>query len=217
MQQQIIIIGLGQFGMSLARNLSERGVEILAVDMDQEKVDAIAPFVANAVAIDATDEMSLAQLRPASRNSVICAMGHSSKEAAVICTALLRQMGCQHIVARATSKTYHRILQLVGAHEVINPELDFGKRFATHLIYRGLVVDSVPEYDLELTEIRLPESMIGKSLAQLALPKRYEINVVAIKRNGERLRVNPSEPLAAGDILLIVADERAIAKLAKEA
>ena len=110
MAKQIMIIGLGQFGMALAQALAERGVEVLAVDLSQEKVDLASEFVTRAVALDATDENDLAKLQPAERDSVICAMGASSKESAIICTALLRQLGCKHIVARASSATYRRIL-----------------------------------------------------------------------------------------------------------
>ena len=108
MTKQIMIIGLGQFGMALAQALSERGVEVLAVDVLREKVDIASEFVTHAVAVDATDETALAKLIPAERDSVICAMGASSKESAIICTALLRQMGCKHIVSRASSATYRR-------------------------------------------------------------------------------------------------------------
>ena len=88
MSKQIMIIGLGQFGMSLARTLAERGAEVLAVDISQEKVDAASEFVSRAVAVDATDENALAGLLPAERDAVVCAMGDSSKDAAIICTAL---------------------------------------------------------------------------------------------------------------------------------
>jgi len=217
MSKQIMIIGLGQFGMALAQTLAERGVEVLAVDISQEKVDLAAEFVSRAVAVDATDENDLASLRPAERDSVICAMGNSSKEAAVICTALLRQLGCKHIVSRASSATYRRILFMVGAHEVIIPEQDFGKRFATHLLYRNMIPDNESASDLSLTEIKLPSFMVGKTLLDLALPKKYGIIVAAIRRNGTLYRPDPTKQLQENDMLLIVPDERAIEKLSKEA
>lgn len=210
-----MIIGLGLFGMSLAESLAERGVEVLAVDILPERVDAAARFVAHAVTIDATDEAALEHLLPASRDIVVCAIGQSSQKSAIICTALLRQMGCPHIIARACSTTYSRILTMVGAHEVINPELDFGKRFATHIMYRNLIADATPQTELELTELRLPEFMVGKTLIELALPKRFQIIVAAIQRHDQLLRPQPDQPLQAGDLLLVVCDQYALAKLAK--
>ena len=217
MAKQIMIIGLGQFGMALAQALAERGVEVLAVDLSQEKVDLASEFVTRAVALDATDENDLAKLQPAERDSVICAMGASSKESAIICTALLRQLGCKHIVARASSATYRRILFMVGAHEVIIPEQDFGKRFATHLLYRNMIPDNESASDLSLTEIKLPHFMVGKTLLDLALPKKYGIIVAAVRRDGTLYRPDPNKPLKENDMLLIVSDEKAIEKLSREA
>ncbi len=217
MGKQVMIIGLGQFGMALAQALAERNVEVLAVDMEQEKVDLASEFVTHAVAVDATDENALAKLLPAERDSVICAMGSSSKESAIICTALLRQMGCKHIVARASSATYRRILFMVGAHEVIIPEQDFGRRFATHLLYRNMIPESDTTSELNLTEIKLPQFMNGKTLQELALPKKYGIIVAAVRRDGVLSRPDPAKKLQSDDMLLIVSDEKAIAKLSKEA
>ena len=216
MNKQIMIIGLGQFGMALAQTLSERGVEVMAVDISQEKVDAASSFVTHAVAADITDENALAQLHPQERDSVICAMGSSAKESAIICTALLRQLGCKHIVARASNATYRRILFMVGAHEVIIPEQDFGRRFATHLLYRNMIADYSAN-ELNLTEIKLPPFMVGKNLIQLALPKKYGIIVAAVRHEGVLNRPDPEKPLEENDMLLIVSDENAIAKLSKEA
>ena len=216
MAKQIMIIGLGQFGMALAQALAERGVEVLAVDLSQEKVDLASEFVTRAVALDATDENDLAKLQPAERDSVICAMGASSKESAIICTALLRQLGCKHIVARASSATYRRILFMVGAHEVINPEQDFGSRFAMHLLYRNMIASSNGANELNLTEIKMPPSMIGKTLVELALPKKYGIIVAAVRHDGQLHRPDPAKPLEADDMLLIISDENAIAELSRE-
>lgn len=215
MSKQIMIIGLGQFGMSLARTLAERGAEVLAVDISQEKVDAVAEFVSRAVAIDATDENALAGLRPAERDAVVCSIGDSSKEAAIICTALLRQMGCPCIIARAWSPTYRRILFMVGAHEVISPEHDYGRHFATWIMHKELLARIDWNGDLSLSEIKPPQFMIGKSLIELALPKEYGIIVAAVRRNGKLSRPNPEIPIEAEDALLIVSNEDAIARLSE--
>lgn len=216
MTKQIMIIGLGQFGMALAQTLTERGVEVMAVDISQEKIDIVSSFVAHAVVMDATDETALAKLHPEQRDSVICAMGAAAKESVIICTALLRQLGCNHIVARAVSATYRRILFMVGAHEVIIPEQDYGRRFATHLLYRNMLAESDSANELNLTEIKLPPFMIGKTLVELSLPKNYGIIVAAIRHNGVLSRPDPGRKLEENDMLLIVSDENAIEKLFRE-
>jgi trk system potassium uptake protein TrkA len=215
MSQQILIVGLGQFGMSLARTLSEKGAEVLAVDRNRNLVEEAAAFVAEAVVIDATDETELARLEPRKRDSAVCAIGDDSKEASIICTALLRQMGTPVVIARANDKMHQRILQLVGAHQVINPEQEFGRRFANRLLYRDVVVDTNLGEDLHLTEIRIQPAMIGKNLIELALPKRFGVMVVGIRRGGlaKILLPSPSDPLQADDNLIIVSSESAIPKL----
>lgn len=217
MPQQILIIGLGQFGMSLARTLSEKGAEVLAVDVKRALVEEAAAFVAEAVVIDATDETELARLEPRKRDAAVCAIGDDSKESSIICTALLRQMGAPVVIARANDKMHQRILHLVGAHQVINPEQEFGKRFANRLLYRDIVVDTNLGEDLHLTEIRIQPGMIGKTLMELALPKRFGVMVVGIRRGDpERvLQPSPHDSLKAEDNLIIVSAESAIPKLTK--
>ena len=127
-KKQIIVIGLGQFGMGLIRALSNKNADVIAVDIDQQKIQAASPHVSQAICFDATNEDTIAQLNPASRDVCICATGDQSKEAAIICTALLKQMGAKRVIARANDELHSRILKLVGADEVINPEWAFGER-----------------------------------------------------------------------------------------
>jgi trk system potassium uptake protein TrkA len=217
MSQQILIIGLGHFGMSLARTLSERGAEVLAVDINKALVEEAADFVTEAIVLDATDEADLAGLEPGKRDSAVCAIGDDSKEASIICTVLLRQMGAPLVISRANDKMHQRILKLVGAHQIVNPEQEFGKRFANRLLYRHVIADTNLGEDLHLTEICIQPSMIGKTLVDLALPKRYGIMVVGIRR-GSRGKIHqpqPKDPLQKDDNLIIVSSESAIPKLIK--
>jgi trk system potassium uptake protein TrkA len=215
MAQQILIIGLGQFGMSLARTLSEKGAEVLAVDRRKNLVDEAAAFATDVVTLDATDETELARLQPAKRDCCICAIGDDSKEASIICTALLRQMGAPWLIGRANNAMHRRILQLVGAHQVVNPEEEFGRRFANRLINRNIIADMPLGEDLHLTELSIHPTMVGKSLIELALPKRFGVMVVAIRRGvpSKVLQPDPAAPLEEGDRLIIVSSETALPKL----
>jgi len=218
MSQQILIIGLGQFGMPLARTLSERGAEVLAVDVKKNLVEEAADFVTHAIVLDATDEDALARLEPGKRDASVCAIGDDSKEASIICTALLRQMGSPLVVSRANDRIHGRILRLVGAHQVINPEQEFGKRFANRLLYRNVIADTNIGDDLLLTEICVQPSMVGKTLIELSLPKRFGIMVAGIRRGnqGRIVRPAPDEPLQENENLIIVSSDQAIAKLIKD-
>ncbi|MFO7749687.1 MAG: TrkA family potassium uptake protein [Desulfobacteraceae bacterium] len=215
--QQILIIGLGQFGMSLARTLSEKGAEVLGVDVNKTLVAEAEGFVTEAIVVDGTDEDELARLEPGKRDVSVCAIGDDSKESSIICTALLRQMGAPVVIARANDKMHQRILQLVGAHQIINPEQEFGKRFANRILYRDMIADTNLGEDLHLTEIRTQPSMVGKTLIELALPKRFGVMVVGIRRNakGRVIQPSPNEALKDGDNLIIVSSETAIPRLTK--
>jgi trk system potassium uptake protein TrkA len=218
MAKQILIIGLGQFGMSLAQTLSEKGVEVLAVDMHKHLVQEASTFVANAVVIDATDEDELARLEPSSRDACVCAIGDDSREASIICTALLRQMGAKVVISRANDRMHQRILKLVGAHEIINPEQEYGKRFANKLLYRNQIVDTKIGEDLQLTELLVQPFMVGKSLVELALPQKYGVIVAGIRKSkdGKVQQPDPKAILEETDFLIIVSQESAIAKLIKD-
>jgi trk system potassium uptake protein TrkA len=181
-------------------------------------VDLASSFATEAMVLDATDQEALARLRPGDRDAVVCAIGGDSKEASIICTALLRQMGTPHIVARAVDPVHRRILRLVGAHRVVNPEEEFGQWFANRLLYQQIVSEAPLGGGLHLSEVVVPESIVGKTLADLHLPARYGITVVAIRGDakGDVRAPSPSVPLQANQRLLVVSDESALRTFLKE-
>ncbi len=215
MKKQAIVIGLGQFGTAVARALSERGVEVLAIDIDDERVRAAAAFVAEAACFDATETDALARTAPERREVCICSIGDESKEASIICTALLRQMGAPRVIARANDDLHARILQLVGAHQVVNPERQFGERFASQILHEGIVGELSLGDDLLITEFRPPPAFVGHSLIELELPRRHGITVVAIRHadNQAVLLPDPRVPLKETDLLVVIAKEGAVSRL----
>lgn len=214
MQRQALVLGLGQFGTALARSLASHGVEVVAVDQREERVQAVAPFVAQALAFDAKDETALQRLAPDRRDLCICAIGDDSRESSIIVTALLRQMGARRVLARATDALHARILTLVGAHEVVNPEQAFGARLASRLAFSGIVDELALGDDLVITELKTPVSFVGQNLLELSLPRRHNVTVVAIRRLedgvGRLALPNPREPLRADDLLVVVSPPGAV-------
>lgn len=218
MAKQALVIGLGRFGMSLAHALTERGIEVLAADSREERVRQASNFAAEAVRFDATDAEALERTSPAQRDVCVCAIGDDSTESAIICTALLRQMGARRVIARANSQLQTRILKLVGAHEVVNPIHEFGERFANRIAYDRVIGELPLGEDLLITELRPPPSFVGHTLADLKLPQRYNVTVVAVRQQGSGGVVLPtaSEILKADDILIIVSREEAVARLMEQ-
>lgn len=219
MQRQAIIIGLGQFGMSVARALSERGVEVLAIDNREERVRAAAAFVAEAVCFDATDSEALARTSPENRDFCICAIGDEAREASIICSALLRQIGARRVIARANDDLHARILSLVGAHVVINPEREFGERFATQLVHENIRGEMDLGEGIRITEFEIPESFAGQSLGQLQLPRRFGVTVVAVRHTGAGAITlpDPTARLSRGDVLVVVSAHSAVSRMMESA
>lgn len=216
-KQQALIIGLGQFGRALARTLASRGIEVLAIDVSETAVQLVADVVADCMVLDASVEATLAQLEPGRRDLCVCAIGSDARDAAIIVTALLRQMGAPRVVARANDDTTERILRLVGAHEVVNPERAFGERLATRLLYSDIIEEFPLGDDLVISEIRPPRMVVGRSLRELDLRKRTKISVVAIRRElegrGRALIPTADDPILPDDILVVVAPRNAVQQL----
>ena len=220
MRKQALVIGLGQFGMALARSLTAKRVEVMAVDRDEDLVQRASTYVAEALCFDSTDEEALARVAPDKRDYCVVAIGDASRDSSIVTTALLRQMGAPFIITRANNEIQERIVRLVGAHEVVNPERAFGERLANRLAYRG-VIDQVPiGEDLVFSELKVPMKAVGRTLTELALPRRFGITVVGIRKiEGGRGHVRsprPTDPLEPEDILLVVGAPEGLGKLTEE-
>lgn len=200
--------------MGLARSLIDKGFEVLAVDIDPDRIAHVNAF-AEGLQFDATDIDALARLTPDQRDVCICAIGDEDREASIICTALLKQLNARRIVARAGDDVHARILQLVGATEVVNPERDFGERFAMRLLSDQVIGELHLGSGLVLAEVEVPEIFAAKTLAELRLPNRFSVTVVATKLMDEA-DVKPPGPntvLNRGDLMLIVGTRRAVSDM----
>lgn len=218
MKKQIVVIGLGQFGMGLVKTLSNRDVEVIAVDTDEKRIHQAAALVDKVYCFDATEEEAIAQLMPASRDVCICATGDQSKEAAIICTALLKQMGAKRVIARANDDLHSRILKLVGADEVINPEWEFGARFANRIISESILEQMSLGSDLVVTELKVPPGFANRSLVDLNLRKQFGVTVIAIRsENGGLVKpAAPNEILRESDILILVSQRGSIERMIED-
>lgn len=218
MRRQAIVIGLGVFGMSLARALTVRGVEVLAVDVDEDRVRAASSFAAEAMCLDATDDESLGRMSPERRDLCVCAIGDEAREASIICTALLRQMGAKRVIARTNDPLHSRILTLVGAHMVVNPEREFGERFANQLLHKGIKGEMPLGEGVLITEAEIPTAFVGKTLGELTLPGRFGVTVVAVRKgsDGAVLLPDAQTVLAQADVLVVVAREGAVTRMMEQ-
>ena len=170
--EQILVIGLGQFGMSLVRALCEKGFEVIAVDTEQKLVNEAANFATDAICISGIDEISLSKLSPRDRDLIICSIG--TKEPSILAVALLKQMGCENIIARASEAIHARILKAIGAKKVINPEYEYGKKFANKILMKSMFWENDSD-ELNLLEIPMQSYAFDRDTMEIKLPDNLKI------------------------------------------
>lgn len=214
MQRQAMVIGLGQFGVAVATELSQRGADVLVVDVSPERVQAASRWASSALCLDSTDEAALAQAAPRQRDVVICAIGDDARDAAIITTALLSRMGCRRLVARASTEVMKAILEAVGAHEVVNPEALYGTHYAGRLLFENILNEFELSADFHISQMSPPPSFVGRTLAELKLPALYGVTVLGMRRRSEDdsvVRVPQAMvPLQPDDILIVAASRQAL-------
>ncbi len=203
MRKQFAVIGLGRFGGSLATTLGKLGADVLAVDVNPEKVQAIASVVTEAVEADATNEGVLGEL--GLRNFDVVVVATSEFEASLLITLYLKQIGVKEVVVKAGSDVHGRILESVGADKVVFPEKDMGRRLAYSLV-SGSVIDYIDlSEDYGVVEVPVQGPLVDRTLRNLGLPSKFGINIVGIKRNSHvNVYVNPDEPLREGDVMIAI-------------
>ena len=211
--QKYAVIGLGKFGQSVARELAQSGADVLAVDINEDKVREIATAVSCAVCADLRDPNAAAAIGLAGRDTVIVATS-GSLEASVIAVILARDAGASLVLAKAKDDIQSRILEKVGADRVLVPERESGVRVARSLCSEGMV-DLIELSDrVHLVEVEIQPEWQGKSLAALNLRKRLGFNVIGIRgEDGLEVNIDPAKPLPGRGTVLIIADAKRLSQI----
>ncbi|UKS27286.1 TrkA family potassium uptake protein [Paenibacillus sp. HWE-109] len=204
MRKQFAIIGMGRFGSSVARTLSQLGFEVMAIDSREDTVQEISSIVTHAVQADSTDEEALRALGIRNFDVVVVAIGEDI-QASILTTLILKEMGIPTVVVKAVNDLHGKVLKKIGADKVVYPERDMGQRVAHHLISSNIVDYIELSADYSIVEIKASKQLVGKSLIQLDIRAKYGCNVIAIKQN-DKLIIPPSaeETLRSDDILVLV-------------
>lgn len=210
-QQEFAVIGLGRFGSSVARVLVEKGHTVLGVDRDQKLVQRYSHMISQTVSLDSTDEEALKEIDIQSYNTVVVAIG-TNFEANLMTTVALKAIGVGNVICKATTEMQRDILRRIGADLVVLPEFEAGERLASQLVAPSVVSQMSLCPGTRISEMKVPDSMVGHSLEDLDLRTRYDLNVVAIQR-GEQVLVTPKKGtvLRAKDFLVVIGSNDAIA------
>jgi trk system potassium uptake protein TrkA len=203
---EIVVIGLGRFGSSLASTLIEMGHEVLGLDADEERVQQHAELLTHVAQADTTSEKTLRQLGVGDAVTAVVAIG-ADVESSVLTTGALVDIGVPNIWAKALTDSHGRILQRVGAHHVVFPEAEMGSRVA-RLVTGALIEYFALDDDFVLIETQVPRNLAGKRLGDTDLRANYKVTVVCIKPEGQAFTYAESATLLGEHDLIVVAGHR---------
>lgn len=204
MKQEYAVIGLGRFGLSIVNTLTEAGNEVLAIDIDEKRINEVEGIVTQAIIADSMEEEALKEIGIRNFDTVIVAIGNDI-QASILTVLVLKELGVKKVVAKALSKRHGEVLSKIGADWVIFPEWDMGERVAHQLMQPNVLnfIELAKDYNIE--EIKVPARMAGKSLTELNIRAKYKLNVIAIKNQGNiRISPLPNEVIKEEDVLVMI-------------
>ncbi len=209
------IIGLGKFGTSLATTLAAEGKQVMVIDINADKVNAIADVVTNAVIGDPTNENVL---RSCGVSDYECAVVCMAKDinANILLTIMLKEQGVKKVVARAINEGHQKVLEHIGVDMIIFPEKDMGEKIG-FMLSKNNVTEFIEFHGYQIVEITVPKSWIGKNLIQLELRKKYGVNVLAVSDAADNVTVSPlpTREFGDGDRVSVIGTDKDVEKLTK--
>ncbi len=219
------VFGLGTFGLEVCQVISEKGGKVIAVDNQTELIERVKNMVTQAILIDSTDELSLKNAPIEDIDVAVIGIGQNI-EASILTTAVLKNLGVPYIIARAVSDIHAQVLKQVGATEVINIEIEEGKRIASKLVSPDIIDKIYIGQNQILAEVVCSKSFVGKSILELDLRKKTNVNIISVKHINTKIDEmgnpiveetvefpTPSTRVKKDDILVVVGREKDIEKL----
>ena len=212
-ERQYIVVGLGRFGRAIAETLCQDGAEVLGVDSRMDLVEEMRDVLTHVVQMNAMDRDALEALGIKDFDIAFVTMGSDIRASGTI-VLLLKELGAKRVVAKAHDEFHGRMLEKLGADEVLFPERDMGRRVA-HNLATGNVIDFLDlSSEYSMAEIRPRPEWVGRTLGELSMRAKLGINVVAI-RNGDALNAmpQPETALRQDDVMLVVTREETLKRL----
>ena len=213
--KRAVVVGLGIFGFNIAKDLYENGMEVIAIDKNREMIQKIKDFSTKAILADATDMELLKTIGIQEDDVVIISFGEDLA-ASTLLTLHLKELKVKDIIVKAPNEDHKRILEKVGATEVIIPEREMASKVAKSLISPN-VLDYIPlSQDYTICEIAAPTSFLGKTIGELQLRKKYQIGVIASRDVlTDQVQMIPAADFVIkdSDILVVIGKEKDIQKI----
>ena len=187
-RKQYLVAGLGLFGTSVALTLQQMGYEVYTLDSEESLVQNLSTQLNYVVCGDASDKKTLQSLPLEDIDVAVVAIGNVERN--MMCTMLLKELGIKQVVAKAINNLHGAMLNKIGADKVVYAERDMGERVAHNLISAGVMDYIELSSEISVMSLAIPTEFVGKNLIEADLRRRYDVNVVAIKRDGRTI-VNP--------------------------
>ena len=213
--KSILIIGLGRFGRHIAQKLNEMDHQVMAVDLDEEKLNDVLPYVTSAQIGDSTSESFLATLGVSDFDSCIVAIGDNFQNS-LETTSLLKELGARQVIARAATGIQEKFLLRNGADRVVYPEKQLGTwtaiRCSSDTILDYIDLDG-DQGDWAIFELKVPEDWFGKTVLDVDVRRKHGINILGVRTGGAlNMNVAPGTVLPQDSSILVLGEEKAIYK-----
>lgn len=212
--EQIAIIGLGKFGMTVAKGLSNVDCDVLAIDCDESLVEGAMPYVTKAVQINALDSDALEACGVQNFDIAIIGIGDNI-ESSIMVALSLKELGVPKIVAKARDEKHAKLLEMIGVNKIVQPEIDSAIKLVNSITTKYVLDKIELSKEYSLIEITAPTEWVSKSFGDLALRQKHSFNVVCVKREGEVVFPTASTVVNEGDRLMLMASEKSLESLDK--
>ena len=214
--KSFLVICLGEFGKSVAKTLYKNKSTVLAIDANEELIKQALNegIIDDAVILDATDEIALKNVVKDDFDMAFVSVGDNI-QASILITLHLKDLGVKDIICKAVNHTQGRVLEKIGATQVVFPEESMGEKIAYSVLHPTIIEYFKFSEDYFIYEVKIPKSYIGKSLMELNLRHKYEINILAVKHSDGKMNVTPDPNLRLDkeDLLIVLARENSIGKI----
>lgn len=207
------VFGLGRYGSSVAKELVDSGVDVIAIDNDHKKVEDLVGDIPICKCADVTDPNVIKQLGISNVDTVVIALA-GELEASIMATMLCKEAGVPQVIVKCSSDIHKEILKKVGADMVVFPEKDSGKRLAKNILSSGFVDVADISDDISIIELKARPEWIGKNLKELELRRKHAINVIAVNKNGKtEIGLHPDEIIDSDMTLIVITNKKDINKI----
>ena len=216
MNKDFAVIGLGRFGGSICRTLAEQGKDVLAIDVNEERVNEFSTIASHAVSGDSTDEAMLRSIGIRNFDHVIVAIGEDI-QSSILTTLILKELGVRNVTAKAQNDYHEKVLRKIGADHVVHPERDMGIRIANNMSSNSVLDYLALSDEHSIVEFVASGKIDGRTILDLDIRKKFGVNIVAIKR-GSQIIVSPQakEMIQVNDVLIAIGNDNDLDKFERK-